>query len=123
VAPTDQLLADPRWAALTRELMEEVIAASRAVGKPVAGDFAEKMIARTRTMGPYKASTLLDFEQGKDLELASLFLEPLRQARSAGADVPRLKKLCAVLRALAERQTRHRTSGAARCSAANPTEP
>jgi 2-dehydropantoate 2-reductase len=51
-------------------------------------------------MGAYKASTLLDFERGKPLELKSLFLEPLRQARAAGVKVPRLEALCTVLQTL-----------------------
>ena len=52
-------------------------------------------------MGAYKASTLLDFELGRPLELESLFLEPLRQARAAGVAVPRLEALCRLLGALA----------------------
>jgi 2-dehydropantoate 2-reductase len=48
-------------------------------------------------MGAYKASTLIDFERGLPLELESLFLEPLRQARRAGVPVPRLEKLCQLL--------------------------
>jgi 2-dehydropantoate 2-reductase len=51
-------------------------------------------------MGAYEASTLLDFEQGKSLEMESLFLEPLRQAQQAGVPTPRLQALCAVLKAL-----------------------
>jgi 2-dehydropantoate 2-reductase len=48
-------------------------------------------------MGAYKASTLIDFERGQPLELESLFLEPLRQARKGGIPTPRLEALCAVL--------------------------
>jgi 2-dehydropantoate 2-reductase len=103
VATTDQLLADLRWASLVRELMLEVIRASTALGMPLAEELADQMITRTRSMGPYKASTLLDFEHGRPLELDSLFLEPLRQARTAGQSVPRLEALCRVLRALAAR--------------------
>lgn len=104
---TDVLLADPRWARLLRELMDEVIAAANALGRPVPATLADKMIALTRTMGAYKASTLLDFEKGLPLELNSLFLEPLRLARRAGGATPRLAALCGVLRQLAE----HRTAG------------
>ena len=49
-------------------------------------------------MAAYKASTLIDFERGQDLELESLFLEPLRQARRAGVSCPRLAALCEVLK-------------------------
>jgi len=97
VLTTDQLLADPRWENLVRELMHEVIAAAAVLGYQTPLSFAEKQIERTRTMGSYKASTLVDFEQGRALELENLFLEPLRQAKNAGAKVPRLESLCRVL--------------------------
>jgi len=97
---TDVLLTDPHWAKLLRELMDEVIAAANALGLPVQAGLADKMIALTRTMGAYKASTLLDFEKRLPLELNSLFLEPLRRARRAGAATPRLAALCAVLQQL-----------------------
>jgi len=100
VLTTDKLLTDPRWENLVREVMHEVIAAAGALGYKIPAAFAEKQIERTRTMGSYRASTLVDFEQGRALELEALFLEPLRQARNAGANVPRLEALCRVLQQL-----------------------
>jgi 2-dehydropantoate 2-reductase len=101
---TDRLLADPRWEQLARELMLEVIAAANALGLNVPLSAADKQIARTRDMGAYKASTLLDFEKGLPLELETLFLEPLRQAQAAGVATPRLAALCAVLAELDRRR-------------------
>ena len=100
VLTTDKLLADPRWEKLLRELMSEVLAAAGALGFKIPAVFAEEQIERTRTMGAYKASTLLDFELGRPLELESMFLEPLRRAQAAGVSVPRLAALCAVLQQL-----------------------
>lgn len=100
VLSTDKLLGDPRWESLVRELMLEVIAGAAALGFKVPASLAEKQIERTRTMGAYKASTLVDFEQGRALELDALFVEPLRQAENAGAALPRLRSLCRVLRQL-----------------------
>ncbi len=97
---TDILLADPRWAGLVRELISEVISAACAMGYRLPESLADKQIERTRSMGAYKASTLIDFERGHPLELESLFLEPLRQARTAGVRLPRLEALCSVLRQL-----------------------
>jgi 2-dehydropantoate 2-reductase len=97
---TDKLLAEPRWEQLVRELMLEVIAVADAKKLKVPVATAEKQIARTRAMGAYKASTLLDFEKGLPLELESLFLEPLRQARESGVATPRLAALCDALVAL-----------------------
>jgi 2-dehydropantoate 2-reductase len=97
---TDKLLGDSRWEKVVRDLMLEVIGAARALGYDVPDSLADKQIERTRTMGAYKASTLLDFEKGLPLEMESLFLEPLRQAKEAGASVPRLEAMCGVLQQL-----------------------
>lgn len=100
VLTTDLLLADPRWEKLVRELMLEVIAAANALGFGVPESQADGQIGRTRVMGAYKASTLIDFERCQPLELESMFLEPLRRAQSAGVAMPRLARLCEVLRQL-----------------------
>jgi 2-dehydropantoate 2-reductase len=97
---TDQLLADSEWTALARELMYEVIAAAAGLGHELDSNLADRQIERTRSMGPYKASTLIDFERGQALELRSLFEEPLQQAESAGVQVPRLRALSQLLKQL-----------------------
>jgi len=97
---TDLLLDKSRWEKLVRELMMETIRAAHGLGLAVPDSAADRQIERTRDMGAYKASTLIDFERGQELELESLFLEPLRQARKAGVDCPRLAALCAVLQEL-----------------------
>ena len=94
---TGDLLSNPRWEQMVRGLMGEVITIAQALGFTIPADVAEKQIARTRAMRPYKASTLIDFERGQSLELNALFCEPLRQARGAGVSVPRLTALCEVL--------------------------
>jgi 2-dehydropantoate 2-reductase len=94
---TDLLLGDPRWEKLVRELMLETLHAARALGFNLPDSIADQQMARTREMGAYKASTLVDFERGQELELESLFLEPLRQAKQAGVECPRLAAMCKVL--------------------------
>ena len=98
--PTDQLLADEKWSRCVRELMLEVIAIARKQGLQLPERLAKKNIERTRTMGPYKASTLIDFERNQPLELESLFLTPLRIAQQSGVDTPRLAALCRILQQL-----------------------
>jgi len=100
VLTTDKLLCDPRWEKLLRDLMLEVIAAAGALGFEIPVSYAEEQIERTRTMGAYKASTLIDFERHQPLELESMFLEPLRRAQKAGIPTPRLAALCKVLQQL-----------------------
>jgi 2-dehydropantoate 2-reductase len=98
---TDRLLADPRWAQLVGELMMETIRTAQSLGLAVADSEAQRNLDRTVGMGAYKASTLLDFERGRELELEALFLAPQRAARRAGIATPRLSALCAILQQLA----------------------
>jgi len=98
---TATLLGDERWSKLLLEMMSEVITAARALGFAVSDSLAGENLERTRTMGAYKASTLIDFERGLPIELEGLFLEPLRQAKAAGVAVPRLESMCRVLKELA----------------------
>lgn len=97
---SDRLLADPRWETLVRELMLETIHAAQSLGLGLDESLAQVQIDRTREMGAYKASTIIDFERGQALEIHSLFLEPLRQAKASGVRMPRLEQLCRVLVAL-----------------------
>jgi len=110
---TDELLADPEWYLLVRELMAEVIGAARSLGFNIPDGLADKMVNHTRTMGAYKASTLIDFERNNPLELESIFLEPLRRARLAGQEMPRLSTLCEVLQELDKRREATETPTAA----------
>jgi 2-dehydropantoate 2-reductase len=87
--------------------MLEVVEAARALGFDLERSLADEQLERTRIMGAYKASTLIDWEEGRPLEIESMFEEPLRRARAAGVPMPRLAALCAVLRGLeSERERR-----------------
>jgi len=94
---TDHLLADPWWEQNIRALMLELIDVANAKGIALEPELVDRMMDRTRTMGSYRASTVIDFENGRPIELESMFLEPLRQAQAAGIAVPHLEALCVVL--------------------------
>ena len=97
---TDRLLAAPEWETMLRELMQEVITTANALGFALSLGLADELIQRTRQMGAYRASTIIDFQRGQPLELEALFGKPLRQARQAGVATPRLRALVSVLRQL-----------------------
>ena len=80
--------------------MNEVMAASAALGFPQNHDHPEQEIARTRKMGAYQPSSLLDFLAQKPVELESIWGEALRQGTGAGVAMPRLQKLYERLRSL-----------------------
>lgn len=98
---TDKLLADSRWDQLVREVMAEVVAAARGLGFLLGPEVIEQHIDRTKTMGAYKPSTVLDFERGFPLEIEAMFREPLRQAQRADVSTPRLAALVRVLEQIA----------------------
>lgn len=104
VLTTDRLLGEPRWEQLVRELMREVISIARACSHDLPEGLEEDLVERTRVMGAYKASTLVDFERGLPIELESLFLRPLARAREVGLPVPRLTALCRILQQLDARR-------------------
>ena len=44
-------------------------------------------------MGPYRPSSLIDFEEGRDVELEEIWGEPVRRAKAIGAPVPRMEMI------------------------------
>ena len=103
---TDQLLDKGPWEKLVSELMDEVISTARKLGYNIAQNAGEDQRARTRIMGSYRASTLIDFEANIPLELDDLFRKPLAVAQDSGIDAPRLTNLCSILEQLAKQKPR-----------------
>jgi 2-dehydropantoate 2-reductase len=90
---TDTLLASAETENEIRALMTEVIAAARALGHELADDLIEFNIERTRPMGPYRTSSMIDFVEGREVEVEPIWREPLRRALAAGVPMPRLARL------------------------------
>jgi 2-dehydropantoate 2-reductase len=105
---TAVILADRELHRCTLELMQEVILSANKCGLPLESSSADDQMSRTQTMGNYKPSTLLDFEAGKPLEIEAIWGEPLRRGQQAGAEVPRLRQLYAVLKSLDRQAQQHR---------------
>ncbi len=81
-------------------LMRETIAAAAALGHAIPTDFIDLLITRTRNMGAYRPSTLIDYLADRELEIDAIWGEPLRQARAAKVPVPCLERLHAQLLAI-----------------------
>jgi len=97
---TAQILANPKHLATTLTLMNEVMAASTALGFTQDPEHPNQEIARTRKMGAYQPSSLLDYLAKKPVELESIWGEALRQGTSAGVPMPELTKLYQKLKQL-----------------------
>jgi len=97
---TDRILADPGLAELARGLMREVIAIAAARGHDIPVSFMDFQIERTREMGPYAPSSLLDYRAGLPVEVESIWGEPFREACEAGLNTGRLEALYYLLKGL-----------------------
>jgi 2-dehydropantoate 2-reductase len=96
---TDRICADPALAEEARALMREIRLAARAFGFEIPDEFLKAQFDATPPMGPYQPSSLVDFLAGREVEVEAIWGEPLRRARAAGVDMPRLAALYARLRA------------------------
>ncbi len=90
---TDVLLASREAENEIRELMVEVVRAGRALGHDLADELIAFNIERTRPMGAYRTSSMIDFTEGREVEVEPIWREPLRRAEAAGVDMPRLRNL------------------------------
>ena len=98
---TDLLLKHPSTRQLIRDLMMEVVEASRALGiSGVDEAFVEKMIEITDAMTPYSPSMKLDFDFHRPMEIYYLYTRPIEIARAAGFRMAKLEMLEAELRFL-----------------------
>lgn len=99
----DLLLADAGLKAQVRALMIETIAAAGALGHPIPESYADYQIERTYPMGPYKPSSMIDWQLGRAVEVESIWGEPWRQGSAAGVALPRLELLYQLLRQMTAR--------------------
>ncbi len=95
---TREILADAEGAALSRAVMEEVVALAAADGWPLPPDVVRKNMDDTRVMEPYKTSMCLDFENGRPLEVEAILGNAVRAGRRLGVRTPHLDTLYALLR-------------------------
>jgi 2-dehydropantoate 2-reductase len=90
---TDVILADEGLRTLARRLMEEVVEAAVKFGHTIPRAFMDLQFERTAKLGRYSPSSLVDFREGRAIEIEEIWGEPVRRAKSVGAPVPRLEML------------------------------
>jgi len=101
-ATVADVLADDELRNLARDLMSEVLDAAGRLGHQITNEFADFQIERSYSMGAYKPSSMIDWEQGYPVEVDAIWGEPLRQGIKAGASLPRLAMLHALLRRITD---------------------
>jgi 2-dehydropantoate 2-reductase len=78
--------------------MNETVSAARALGLDLATSLVDSNIQRTRPMGAYRPSSMIDYLSGREVETAAIWEEPLRRATAAGVAMPHLTRLLARIR-------------------------
>ena len=101
---TEAIVTDSALRAEARALMEEVVAAGNAElaaagsSERIDGEAViSRMFTLTDAMGPYRPSTLIDYLDGRAIEVEAIFAEPARRARALGVPTPRMELLTALL--------------------------
>lgn len=104
----NEMSLDPEMYIHLKGVMDEVlVTAEKILGTPLPKEFAssEAILSSTQknTSGS-KPSMLLDWEQGKKMELEVILGNPIRIAREKGLEMPRLQTLYALLRKAEEKR-------------------
>ncbi len=97
---TDVIVGSAELCAEARSLMLEIISAANTFGFDFGEGFEDYQIKITRPMGGYRPSSMIDFVEGRPVEVEAIWGEPLRQAKEAGLAMPKLEMLYALLKRL-----------------------
>jgi 2-dehydropantoate 2-reductase len=96
---TDLILADPALNERAYLLMKEVQAAAVARGHGFEDTHIQRQFAVTVGMGPYRPSSLIDFVEGREVEVEGIWGEPCRRGMAAGVPMPATARLIAEIKA------------------------
>jgi 2-dehydropantoate 2-reductase len=97
---TEVILANPDLEKRVRALMAEIIETATALGHILPAGLIDQMVTNTRTMAAYKPSSLIDYLDGREVELEAIWGEPIRQAAAKGLAMPRVQELYDELKVL-----------------------
>lgn len=96
---TDVMVENSSLSSLVADLMAEVLAIAAADGNPLPEELPQQMYKTTKDMAPYKTSMLLDYENGRAMEVEAILGEPLRIADKLGVAAPTMKTIYRLLKA------------------------
>lgn len=89
----DFIITSPLWLEKCLGLMNEVRRIARADGFLIEEAYLNQQIERTKAMGPYRPSSLVDYQQGLPIELEAIWGRPLQLAEEKDVDTPLLREL------------------------------
>ena len=95
---TREMLSDPESFRLIEDVMREVVRLAGRAGYPLDESIIEKNLKDTFDMKPYRTSMLLDYENGREMEVEAILGNAVRIADSLGEGIPNIRALYALLR-------------------------
>ena len=98
-ATTDLILADPGLNERAYLLMKEVQAAAKARGHAFEDSHIKRQFVVTVGMGAYRPSSMIDYMEGRDVEVDGIWGEPHRRGVEAGVAMPETARLIGEIRA------------------------
>ena len=102
--PVDQVIEDPPLYDAAHELIREIVAAGNADleahGQSARIDgprIAHLFLTQTLGMGAYRPSTVIDYNNGRPLELDAIFRQPVQRASELGVGVPMMSMVASLV--------------------------
>lgn len=92
-ATTNELMADEYARSLVEQLMVEVVAGAASMGRIIPDRIIQQMLDYTEKMTPYRTSMKIDYDEGRPMEIETMFGNPWRAARAMGVDLPLISTL------------------------------
>lgn len=89
---------------LARKVMEEVRLLAEATGHTFPTEIIDKNISDTIVMKPYKTSMLLDYENGREMEVEAILGNAVSLAKKLSLNVPHIESLYGLLTLLNNEQ-------------------
>ena len=92
---TDKILASAEMTVRARRLMKELQAVAKQRGHEIQDSFLQGQFDVTEKMGAYRPSSLIDYQEGRAVEVEAIWGEPLRRGQTQGVAMPELARLYA----------------------------
>ena len=97
---TSIILNDESLLFLVEALMREVIQVANNLGYNLSNSLIDHNIKETKSMGPYRPSSMIDFMEGRPVEVEAIWGNPVRVGRSVGVEIPKMEALYDYIKSL-----------------------
>lgn len=95
---TDLILKNSELKSRAEKLMKEIQSTAKLYKVEIEDSFLQRQFTLTESMGAYQPSSLIDFLNGKVVEVESIWGEPLSRGKKMGVKMPELECLYSELK-------------------------